>query len=374
MAQNLATRYSELIDERFSAGSVTDAAVNHDYDFMGAQTVKVYSVDTVPMQDYQRSGDRRYGTPAELDNTAQELTMSRDRSFTFTVDRGNESDSMGALNAGRALRRQQDERIIPEIDKYRLERMTRFAGHVELGGYTGEGDKLPYQRLLEANQYLDDRAVPREGRVCFVTGDFRTRMQLDDNYIKAADIDPETRIRGQVGEADLTPVVSVPLGYLPDGVCMLLAHPTATVAPHKLAEYKMHDNPPGINGTLCEGRVYYDAFVLDNKRDGLYALRSAAAQISVTSAAGTASGTTELTLTGHEFSDGAAVGKLKYKTASSVTAPALGDDLSAWTDLSVEDGAAVVSATTGHKLAVAAADADGRCVAVSGVVTVTAAA
>lgn len=372
MAQNLATKYSELIDERFHAGSITEAAVNRDYDFMGAQTVKVYSVDTAPMQDYKRNGEMRYGTPAELDNTAQELTMSRDRSFTFTVDRGNELDSMGALNAGRALRRQQDERIIPEVDKYRLERMARFAGRVELDIYEGAADKKPYERLLEANQYLDDRCVPRPGRVCFVTGAFRTKLQLDENFVKAADIDPETRIRGQVGEADLTPIVSVPLGYLPDGICMLLAHPAATVAPSKLAEYKMHENPPGINGTLCEGRIYYDAFVLKNKKDAIYALRSAPAALTLSLAAGSSAGKTAATLTGYRYLDGTAIGRLVYKSAATLAAPGLGEDLSAWTEARFEDGAAELSATNGHKLAVAAVNEAGRCIAVSRAETVIA--
>jgi len=40
MAQNLVTKYSDIIDERFSAQSLTEAAVNHDYDFVGAQPAR----------------------------------------------------------------------------------------------------------------------------------------------------------------------------------------------------------------------------------------------------------------------------------------------------------------------------------------------
>lgn len=42
------------------------------------------------------------------------------------------------------------------------------------------------------------------------------------------------------------------------------------MAPIKLADYKIHDNPPGINGWLVEGRVIYDAFVLNNKKGAIY--------------------------------------------------------------------------------------------------------
>ena len=59
---------------------------------------------------------------------------------------------------------------------------------------------------------------------------------------------------------------------------------------------------------------------------------------------------------------------LVYKTASSVTAPTLGTDLSSgWTALPA-DG--VVSATSGHKIVVAAMDANKKAVATSAAVNV----
>ena len=50
----------------------------------------------------------------------------------------------------------------------------------------------------------------------------------------------------------------------------LIAHPSATVAPTKLESYKTHLDPPGISGQLVEGRIVYDAFVLENKAKALY--------------------------------------------------------------------------------------------------------
>ena len=38
----------------------------------------------------------------------------------------------------------------------------------------------------------------------------------------------------------------------------------------KLSEYLQHENPPGLSGWLCEGRIYFDAFVLKNKKDGIF--------------------------------------------------------------------------------------------------------
>jgi hypothetical protein len=50
----------------------------------------------------------------------------------------------------------------------------------------------------------------------------------------------------------------------------ILAHPVATVAPVKLEDYRIHADPPGISGSLVEGRICYDAFVLDNKKGAIY--------------------------------------------------------------------------------------------------------
>ena len=86
---NYADKYSNILDEKFKVESKSDIAVNQDYDFVGAKTVKIQSVNTVELSNYTRSGSNRYGTPNELDNAIQEMTMSQDKSFTFTIDKMN---------------------------------------------------------------------------------------------------------------------------------------------------------------------------------------------------------------------------------------------------------------------------------------------
>ena len=93
MAINYASKYAQKIDEKYARESMTSAAVNNDYDFVGVKTVNVYSVPTAEMNDYSVSGTSRYGTPQEIENTVQEMTMTRDRSFTFTIDRGTYNDT-----------------------------------------------------------------------------------------------------------------------------------------------------------------------------------------------------------------------------------------------------------------------------------------
>ena len=55
MSVNLTAKYSPLIAERFKGQSVTDAYAGKKYDFDGAQSIKIYTVDKVTLGDYNRS-------------------------------------------------------------------------------------------------------------------------------------------------------------------------------------------------------------------------------------------------------------------------------------------------------------------------------
>ena len=70
---NYTTKYASQIAERFHTGSITDAAAGHDYDFTGARSVRIYSVNTVEETDYTRYGENRFGTVHDLDTNLQEM-------------------------------------------------------------------------------------------------------------------------------------------------------------------------------------------------------------------------------------------------------------------------------------------------------------
>ena len=271
MAVNLALKYAKKVDERFKLKSLTDAFVNHDYDWEGVKTIKVYSIPTVSLNDYSRTGSNRYGTPAELEDTVAEYTLSKDRSFTFTIDKGNQVDQMNVKGAGKALQREIDEVIVPEKDIYRLRKIAQAA--VDNGGYASASvsSSNAYAKFLDGQKYLDNKKVPLGGRIAAISASFYALIKQDSSFIKSGDLSQKMLINGQVGEIDGVKLVKVPDSYLPDNCAFIITHPSVTVAADKLAEYKVHDNPPGINGNLVEGRVYYDAFVLDAKKDGAYA-------------------------------------------------------------------------------------------------------
>lgn len=272
MAINYAEKYSAKIDEHFKKGAITAPAINNDYDFTGVQTVKVYSISTVAMGNYKRTGANRYGDPEELDDTVQELTLTRDRAFTFTIDRGNLEDQMMIKEAGKALQRQIDEVVIPEIDIYRLAQIAAGAK----GSATAAVTKTnAYSVFLDGMEKLTDELAPAGGRVAYVASSYYKLIKQDETFIKASDLAQDMLVKGQVGMIDGVPIIVVPASWMPENTAFIITNPSACCSPVKLAEYKVHDNPPGINGWLVEGRVYYDAFVLNNKKGAIYMHKTA---------------------------------------------------------------------------------------------------
>ncbi|GHV09283.1 hypothetical protein FACS1894217_13200 [Clostridia bacterium] len=274
MAINYAEKYSPVVDERFSHASVTNVAFNNDYDWAGVQTVNVYSVATTAMNNYTRTGANRYGTPAELQDTKQAMTITRDRAFTQTIDRGNDIDQLGIKSAARALRRQMDEVVIPELDIYRISVVAAAANATNISNTVATAANS-YSLFLKGQEALGNAKVPGVGRVAYMSYAYYNLLKLDPAFVKQGDMSQEMLRAGMMGMVDGVPLVPVPASYLPANQQFLIWHPQVAVAPVKLAELHIHVDPPGISGVLIEGRFYYDCFVLDNKKDAIYSSVSA---------------------------------------------------------------------------------------------------
>lgn len=359
MAINLATKYSAQIDEVIRKGLLTTAGTNNDVDFIGTKTVKVYSMETAPLNDYTASGSNRYGTPTEIEDTTQEMTMTQAKSFSFTIDKTNAVDSPeGVRDAGKALQRQIDNKIIPEVDRYRL---AVFANKAGTKSYTENTAANAYTTFLAANTKITDAEFPVDGRVAFCVTSFIELLKKSSEFTRNTELAQDQIIfKGQVGVCDGVAIISVPSSRMPAGVSFIITHPMCAPAPVKIQDYKIHDDPPGIAGRLVEGLIYHDCFVFDNKKVGVAVNYGKYGTLTATMTASETSGKGIVSVTGN--SSGAT---LVYKTAASVTAPTLGTSLSAWTVLPA-DGE--VSATASQKICVAAKDADGKAVAVSDVI------
>lgn len=275
MAINLATKYSKKVDEKFFKNRLTEPALNNDYDWKGVDTVEVYGVDVVSNVDYTRSGSDRYGTPSELGDTTQTLTLTQDRSATWTIDKGNYNEQMAIKDAGKTMNRQEREVDNPEIDTYVLAVMDAAAVANGSTDTAAVSKTNAYEVFLAGTVALDDALVPEEGRMAFVSPSYYALLKQDTSFILNSEAGQKALFKGHVGECDGVKIIKVPSSYLPANTPFIITHKAATVSPTTLVDMKIHNNPPGISGWLCEKRRIYDAFVLDNKVDAIYTHKTA---------------------------------------------------------------------------------------------------
>lgn len=277
MSIELATKFSPQTDDLFKAESKTSLLTNTDYDWTGAHSIKLYKISTTPLNDYTRNVSSapedgaeqlsRYGKLLDLSATTEELLLKHDRSFIFNVDKLDNDETQGQLEAGTALARELREVVVPEVDTNVYKVMTDNAGTKPEAVALDKSNI--YASVVTASQTLDDAEVPETERVLVVTPATYALLKQAVEF-EHTEIGAEMRARGVVAMLDGAMVVKVPAVRLPEKFGFMLAHPSATVAPVKLEDFGIHDDTPLSSGTIVTGRICYDAFVLDNKKTGIY--------------------------------------------------------------------------------------------------------
>lgn len=280
MSVELTTIYAPKTDELFAAESKISLLTNTDYDWTGAHTVKVWKISTSEMNDYSRNRAKgqsevasvsRYGELIDLNAQTEEMTLKKDRSFIFNIDKLDMDETAQQLAAETALARQLREVVIPEVDKYTYGVMAAGAGQTVVGDTTTPANI--YSLILDGSEFLDDNEVPETERALVVIPSVYTMLKQSDIFDKT-DVGAEMRARGVVATLDGMNVIKIPSKRMPTNFGFMIAHPSATTAPVKLEDYGMHENTPLSSGTIVTGRICYDAFVLDNKKKGIYVYKT----------------------------------------------------------------------------------------------------
>ena len=248
MAQNYASVFSPKVDERFYKESQAAMALNNDYKFTGVKTINVYSIPTVAMGDYTRTGANRYGTPTDLGTNVQALTITKDRAWTCIIDKMDKNQSQMVLDAGKAVSRQLREVIVPEFDTYVFKTLATAASTNHHTDATAATKSNAYELFLKAQEALGNACAPDQGRVAFCSYKFANLLKQDPSFMKYGNLSQEMVNKGIMGECDGVKIVKVPASRLPEGCSFILTHPIAATGPKQLEEYRIHSDPPGISG------------------------------------------------------------------------------------------------------------------------------
>lgn len=265
---NLATKFSTKVAERFSMGSLTDAYAGKDYDFSGVKSIKIYSVDVVDLTDYTRSGGDRFGSLVELGDTVQEMTMTKDRAFTFTIDKGNAVQQYNIKAATKSLKREIDEKVTPEIDIYRMKKWADGKGLTKVDASLTKSNVL--EAIMTGSMEMNNAMVPKKNRALFIKESIYLQCKLADQIVGVDSLGEKAITNGAVGMIDQMKVVPVPDSYFPENTNFIIKYKGCTVDPVQLKTYRILTEQRGVDGDVVEGRIIYDSFVLTARNKGIF--------------------------------------------------------------------------------------------------------
>lgn len=268
MAINLHEKYSDKIKQVYTHNSFVEGRTNQEYSFVGVKTVKIPNLITQDLNDYQRTGTNRYGTPNELQDAMQELSVTQDKSFAITIDKGNNVEQQMMKQAGRVMEAEMREKVTPTTDKYAFAQYAANAGHtIAYDAAVAKSNII--SKLLDIEVYFEDNFVPTDRRYVFVKNTHIAAIKLAQEFEKSDSVIDKLIIHGIVGKIGTLNIVGVPAAYMPTNVEHIAFQSNSVMLPFKIKDSRIHQDPPGLSGHLLEGRFMYDAFVIGAICDGV---------------------------------------------------------------------------------------------------------
>lgn len=279
-------KYAKNIDQRFTEDSFVAGKSATDYDWDGVEAINILGIESEELNDYQRSGSNRYGTPKEVQDTKQRLAVTQDKSFALTCDKGNNTEQSAIKEAGKVLNVEMEEKVVPTADKYVLKQWCMNAGKSEVVSAALTKATLN-SALLAARSAMRNASVPLKDLYCYLPSSQYSHLLENDAFIGADALNKDLLSNGIVGKAYSMLVCEIPDDYLPTGINFLVAHKKSVLFPKKIWDTKIHIDPPGLSGNLLEGRFLYDGFVKWKKAGGVYVNAMNTAKVATPTHSGT---------------------------------------------------------------------------------------
>jgi len=267
MAINLASKYESKTSELLKARRKSEAFTNQDWSWDGVNAINVYTLTDPTMGNYTANGANRYGNPTEVEDTIQTWTLTRDRSWTKTIDKKNYQDTQMVRKPAKFLAQATKNVLVPEIDTYVFQAITtagEVANRDDIAADSATSASNAYTNFLLLTADISNNEAPEEGRVAAMTATYYNFLK-QSGFVLASDKAYGDLKSGDLGTVDNVKIVIVPSSRMPANTDLIISHPVACVAPEKLVDYTLHNNAPGISGDLLEYRHRYDAFVDTNK-------------------------------------------------------------------------------------------------------------
>lgn len=286
---SLAEKFQPILDEIYKRESLTAIldGQTKPVDFAGANVVKVMKISTVGLGTYSRSTGYPVG---DVTVTWEALTLAASRGREFSIDRMDDEETLGqafGALAAEYIRTQ----VAPEVDAYRFAKYAGWSGisTVSEAALSTAADVLA--AFDAAMLQLNNDEVPAEGRILFISSALHQLL----NASLSRTLSTETGVDRRLRELDQVRIVPVPQsrfytqvtlnagasssagGYTKTSstgrdINFMLLHPTAVLQASKHDNLKIFDPDTNQDADAWkfQYRLYHDAFVYENKVDGVY--------------------------------------------------------------------------------------------------------
>ena len=289
---SLATKFLPYLDDVYKRGSLSSIldTASDRVNWIGAQTAKVFKIDTDGLGNYSRNAGF---VPGSTDGTWETLTIEKDRGRSFTIDVMDNDETLGMAMAS-TLGEFQRVQVNPEVDAYRFAKYAAGAG-TTVTATLSASDNIP-ALLRDAQAVMDNKEVPYEGRILFVNPTVYGYLKEDITRYTA---NGDPNVNGEVEMYDNMRVIRVPSarfntqvtlaapttassagGFSATGVDInfLIVHPSAVlqVVKHQIPRVFSPEVNQEADAWKINYRIYHDCWVLSNKTYGIYVHKKAA--------------------------------------------------------------------------------------------------
>lgn len=288
-AIELAKKYGPALDEIYRLASKTARmdGQTSPVEFTNAATVEFLKIAVVGLGNYSRLNGYPKG---DVTATWEAWTLSQSRGREFNIDRMDNEETLNKT-FGAAVAEFIRTQVVPEVDAYRF---AKYAGTTGVGK-VGTPATLTSSTIVEAvdaaKAAMDAAEVPEEGRLLYISDTCKGFLEKAINRSLGNENVADKRLKDYDGmelimvpqrrfytKITLDPGTDTDKGGYAKTVTtgadinFLLIHPSAIAQVKKLALPKTFspDINQGMDAWKFQYRLYHDAFVYDNKKDGIY--------------------------------------------------------------------------------------------------------
>lgn len=262
---------------------------NQGIKFLNAQTIKIPRMSVSGYKDHDRN-TLGFNT-GTLANDWEPKKLTHDRDIEIPIDPMDIDETNLVLEMGNIQSVFEKEQAIPEKDSYRFSKL-----YSEAKSYKSQGAVIDNTALTTANilewfdeqmAIMDDKAVPQEGRMLYVTSGINKILKSAEGITRVINAGAAGVIDRRVHGLDEVAIKIVPSarfktaynftdGCVPADsakqINMILVHPDCVISRDKYAYMKVFT--PGTDSRtadkyIYQNRYYTDTFLIERKACGI---------------------------------------------------------------------------------------------------------